>query len=185
MATTERSAVTTVVVRDRDTIAMGGLMRDREESSVSKVPLLGDIPVLGWLFKNTRTSTSKVNLLLFLTPRIMSPYQKSVANTTKDVLARRNAHLKGALGEEDPYRTTVKGLYEKAEKQAEGPLYDLEDAKRYKQENEGPGVGSKDQEEVEDLIFDTDRAELELPAYDKIKQEVQIIKSGAAAPVRE
>ena len=166
VATTERSAVTTVVVRDRDTIAMGGLMRDREESSVSKVPLLGDIPVLGWLFKNSRTSTSKVNLLLFLTPRIMSPYQKSVANTTKDVLARRNAHLKEALGEEDPYRTTVKGLYEKAEKQGGGPLYDLDDAKRYQQQNEGPGVGAD--EKVEDLIFESDSAELELPAYEQI-----------------
>ncbi len=183
VATTERSAVTTVVVRDRDTIAMGGLMRDREESSVSKVPLLGDIPVLGWLFKNSRTSTSKVNLLLFLTPRIMSPYQKSVANTTKDVLARRNAHLKEALGEEDPYRTTVKGLYEKAEKQGGGPLYDLDDAKRYQQQNEGPGVGAD--EKVEDLIFESDSAELELPAYEQIQQEVQVIKSGAAAPVRE
>tara|TARA_R110000868_G_scaffold344396_1_gene605409 strand:- start:11705 stop:14089 length:2385 start_codon:yes stop_codon:yes gene_type:complete len=183
VATTERSAVTTVVVRDRDTIAMGGLMRDREESSVSKVPLLGDIPVLGWLFKNSRTSTSKVNLLLFLTPRIMSPYQKSVANTTKDVLARRNAHLKEALGEEDPYRTTVKGLYEKAEKQGQGPLYDKEEARRYQQQNEGPGVGSD--EKVEDLIFESDSAELELPAYEQIQQEVQVIKSGAAAPVRE
>lgn len=184
VATTERSAITTVVVRDRDTIAMGGLMRDREESSESKVPLLGDIPVLGWLFKNSRTSTTKVNLLLFLTPRIMSPYQKSVANTTKDVLARRNAHLKTALGEDDPYRTTVKGLYEKAEKQEKGPLYDREEALRYQQQNEAPGVGGED-EDVRDLIFGNDQAELEVPAYDQIQQEVQVIKSGAAAPERE
>lgn len=183
VATTERSAVTTVVVRDRDTIAMGGLMRDREESSENKVPLLGDIPVLGWLFKNTRTSTTKVNLLLFLTPRIMSPYQKSVANTTKDVLARRNAHLKNTLGEDDPYRTTVKGLYEKAEQQEKGPLYDQDDAKRYQQQNEGPGIGND--ESVEDLIFESDRAELEVPSYKQIEQETQVIKSGAAAPVRE
>src|SRR5690606_32170578 len=183
VATTERSAVTTVVVRDRDTIAMGGLMRDREESSVNKVPLLGDIPVLGWLFKNTRTSTTKVNLLLFLTPRIMSPYQKSVAQTNKDVLARRNAHLKSTLGEDDPYRTTVKGLYEKSEKQEKGPLYDIDDAKRYQEHNEGPGIGTD--EAVENLIFESDRAGLEAPDYKQIQQEVQVIKSGAAAPVRE
>ena len=183
VATTERSAVTTVVVRDRDTIAMGGLMRDREESSVNKVPLLGDIPVLGWLFKNTRTSTTKVNLLLFLTPRIMSPYQKSVANTNKDVLARRNAHLKGTLGEDDPYRSTVKGLYEKSEKQEKGPLYDAKEAKRFLEENEKSGVGTD--EEVENLIFESDRAELEVPEYKEILQEVQEVKSGAAAPVRE
>lgn len=115
----------------------------------------------------------------------MSPYQKSVASTTKDVLARRNAHLKGALGEDDPYRTTVKGLYEKAEKQEKGPLYDLKDASRYQQENEGPGVGSGDQDEVENLIFESESADLEIPAYDKIIEEVQVVKSGAAAPVRE
>ena len=51
-ATTVRSAVTEVMVRDRDTIAMGGLLRDKETVSVNKVPLLGDIPVLGWLFKS-------------------------------------------------------------------------------------------------------------------------------------
>jgi general secretion pathway protein D len=60
-ATVIRSLATTVVVRDKDTIAMGGLMRDKETNTVSKVPLLGDIPVLGWLFKNTTKTVEKVN----------------------------------------------------------------------------------------------------------------------------
>lgn len=127
VATTTRSVVTTVNARDKDTVAMGGLMRDREVDSESKVPLLGDIPVLGWLFKQTTKNVTKLNLLFFLTPKIMTSYEKTVAATVKDVLNRRSAHLKDVIGEDDPFGTTVKGLYEKAKKQEEGPLYDKDD----------------------------------------------------------
>lgn len=147
VATTTRAAVTTVVVRDKDTIAMGGLMRDNEVVNVNKVPLLGDIPIIGWLFKNQRKSITKVNLLFFLTPKILSSYEKTVSAKVKDLLNRRSAHLKNVIGEEDPFGTTVKGLYEKAKRQEEGPLYDLEDAKRFReQNNENKGIGNeKDQ----------------------------------------
>ena len=136
VATTIRNAETTVVVRDRDTVAMGGLMRDKETSKITKVPLLGDIPIIGWLFKNKSKSTDKVNLLFFLTPKIMSSYQKSVATTVKDVLNRRAAHLKLTDTDNDDFKTTVKGLYEKANKQESGPLYDVEEAARYQEHRE-------------------------------------------------
>ena len=136
VATTTRSAVTTVVVRDKDTIAMGGLMRDNEVVKVNKVPLLGDIPVVGWLFKNQSKDVNKVNLLFFLTPKILSSYEKTVSAKVKDLLNRRSKHLKDVLGENDPFGTTVKGLYEKVKKQEQGPLYDLEDAEKYKKQNE-------------------------------------------------
>lgn len=138
VATTTRSTTTDVIVRDKDTIAMGGLMRDKEIQRVSKVPLLGDIPVLGWLFKQKRRSVEKVNLLLFLTPTILDSPVKA-AKTMKDLLNRRSAHLKNTLGEDDPYITTVKGLYEKSKKQQEGPLFDIEDLK-YQRQNLNPGI---------------------------------------------
>ncbi len=50
--TTKRSTKTSVVVKDNQTVVIGGLMEEREEESVNKVPLLGNIPLLGWLFKN-------------------------------------------------------------------------------------------------------------------------------------
>lgn len=87
--TTTRSAVTEVMVRDRDTIAMGGLLRDRELVSNNKVPILGDIPVLGWLFKNKSRTVEKVNLLFFMTPKILAPYQKTASANTKEVLNKR------------------------------------------------------------------------------------------------
>ncbi|MFG1499341.1 type II secretion system secretin GspD [Halobacteriovorax sp. XZX-3] len=136
VGTVVRSAVTTVTVRDRDTIAMGGMMRDKTTDSVSKVPLLGDIPVLGWLFKNTTTQTEKLNMLMFLTPKILDNYQEDIASTVKESLNRRASHLKEFHGEKDPFKSTAKGLYNKAQKQEQGPLYDEQRNKYYKQQNQ-------------------------------------------------
>ena len=69
--TTTRQANTTVVVRDQQTVVIGGLMRDSQIEDVTKVPFLGDIPVLGHLFRNTSSRTVKTNLLLLLTPYII------------------------------------------------------------------------------------------------------------------
>ncbi len=136
VGTNTRSTITTVTVRDRDTIAMGGLMRDKTSESESKVPLLGDIPVLGWLFKNKTSQVEKVNMLFFLTPKILSNYDKDVAGTVKDELNRRAAHLKDVHAGEDPFGTTAKGIYEKAKKQEAGPLYNEEDAEYFKRQNQ-------------------------------------------------
>jgi general secretion pathway protein D len=174
VATVERNTNTTVVVRDKDTIAMGGLMRDRETMTESKVPLLGDIPVLGWLFKNRQRQVEKVNLLFFLTPRILASYQKDNANQVQDLLNRRSGHLKNTLGEDDPFGTTVKGLYEKAKKQEEGPLYDDNDRTQFRDTNESDGIqGGNDEIELSDRLAP--------PNYMDI---VQKIDRKAAAPVR-
>ncbi len=68
---TERSVETRVLVPDQQTIVLGGLMQQRESTTVSKVPLLGDIPVLGHLFKYTAKEHKKMNLLIMLTPYII------------------------------------------------------------------------------------------------------------------
>jgi len=59
------------VVKDQSTIVIGGLVQDRNVTSVSKVPLLGDIPILGWAFRSTNIVKKKTNLLLLLTPYII------------------------------------------------------------------------------------------------------------------
>jgi general secretion pathway protein D len=69
-STSKRSATTTVVVKDRETMVIGGLIRDNVTSSTSKVPLLGDIPLLGWFFKSKTTRVEKTNLMIFITPYI-------------------------------------------------------------------------------------------------------------------
>lgn len=70
-STRMRNLKTVVVVPDQQTVVLGGLVRDSESQSVSKVPLLGDIPVLGYLFRSTETTIQKQNLLLMLTPYII------------------------------------------------------------------------------------------------------------------
>lgn len=66
-----RKAKTSVVVKDKDTVVIGGLLQDQDIETVNKIPLLGDIPGLGWLFKNTHKERTKTNLLIVLTPRII------------------------------------------------------------------------------------------------------------------
>ncbi|MDX2051243.1 MAG: type II secretion system secretin GspD [Polyangiaceae bacterium] len=68
---TKRTAQTTLVVADQQTVVIGGLTRDEESTSREKVPVLGDIPVLGALFRRSTTRKSKANLLLILTPYVI------------------------------------------------------------------------------------------------------------------
>ena len=67
----ERAATTTLTVKDNETIVIGGLVRNRTARSETKVPLLGDIPLLGVLFRSTKDETEKSNLVLVLTPHII------------------------------------------------------------------------------------------------------------------
>jgi general secretion pathway protein D len=69
--TSKRTAKTTVVAKDSETVVIGGIMQDRTIESVSKVPVLGDIPIVGHLFRDTTRRKTKTNLLLFLTPYII------------------------------------------------------------------------------------------------------------------
>jgi len=74
LITTKRSADTTVVVKDRQTVVIGGLIQNRKVKDVTKVPILGDIPILGWLFKSSSDQTEKTNLLVFITPYIIDDF---------------------------------------------------------------------------------------------------------------
>ncbi len=71
IATIKRSSTTSVLVDDGQTIVIGGLMRTRKSSSRTKVPILGDIPVIGVLFRSSKSQTQKSNLIIFLTPKII------------------------------------------------------------------------------------------------------------------
>lgn len=66
-----RSADTVVVTPDKQTVVIGGLMQNQKVKTENKVPLLGDIPLLGQLFKHKVTSDAKTELLIFLTPTIV------------------------------------------------------------------------------------------------------------------
>jgi general secretion pathway protein D len=69
--TTKRSARTSVLVKDQETVVLGGMMQETVNNIETKVPFLGDIPILGNLFKFSSVNKSKTNLLIFLTPHII------------------------------------------------------------------------------------------------------------------
>jgi general secretion pathway protein D len=93
----KRSATTTVVVKDRETMVIGGLIRDNVTSSESKVPFLGDIPILGWLFKYKSSRVEKTNLMIFITPYIIKNAQdaEDITDRKSDVLEnfRKEYHI--------------------------------------------------------------------------------------------
>jgi general secretion pathway protein D len=68
---TKRTANTTVVVQDQQTVVIGGLMSDEYTTSRTKVPVLGDLPLLGALFRTSDVQKRKKNLLLVLTPHVI------------------------------------------------------------------------------------------------------------------
>jgi len=67
-----RGVETNVMTMDGETIVIGGLIYDSVSDTVYKVPLLGDIPILGWLFKKKANSRQRIELLIFVTPRIVN-----------------------------------------------------------------------------------------------------------------
>lgn len=83
LITRKRSAKTTVMVKDRQTVVIGGLMSDELDESQSKLPILGDLPILGWLFKASTKTARKTNLLLFLTPYVINTREDMDLYTNK------------------------------------------------------------------------------------------------------
>jgi general secretion pathway protein D len=100
--TSKRSASTTVVVKDRQTMVIGGLIRDNVTSTETKVPFLGDIPILGWLFKSKTTSIDKTNLMIFITPYIIKNEGEA-----GDLTKQKNVDLEKFRKE---YRIEKKGM---------------------------------------------------------------------------
>ena len=75
-ATIKREISNTVEVKGGSTVVIGGLIRDDERKVVRKIPLLGDIPILGLLFRKTSTVVEKTSLMIFITPHVItSPEQ--------------------------------------------------------------------------------------------------------------
>ncbi|MEJ2222792.1 MAG: type II secretion system secretin GspD [Desulfobacterales bacterium] len=69
--TQKRTVDTTVIVKDSQTVVIGGLIDESSTRNDTKVPVLGDIPILGWLFRKRSETNEKTNLYIFLTPRVI------------------------------------------------------------------------------------------------------------------
>ena len=71
-ATSKRTAKTSIVARDQQTVVIGGLMTDRMSETQRKIPILGDIPVLGFFFRSTSKTMKKSNIIIALTPYVIN-----------------------------------------------------------------------------------------------------------------
>ena len=92
----QRSIESTVAVQSGDTVALGGLIRDRDEDSISGIPLLSSIPVLGNLFKTTQTQVRRTELLVLITPRVVRDRREALEVTAE---LRRRLSTLGPLEE--------------------------------------------------------------------------------------
>jgi type IV pilus assembly protein PilQ len=74
----KKEAQTEVLIKSGDTVVIGGVYTNKISKTVRKVPLLGDIPILGWLFKQVDERVERSELLIFITPRIMNKVKSSM-----------------------------------------------------------------------------------------------------------
>ena len=93
----KRTAQCRVAIRDGQTIVIGGLMEDRTTESVNKVPVLGDIPGLGLLFRRTIRKKTKTELLIFLTPHV-AQQPEDLEGMSKDEVSGSKV-IRGAVSE--------------------------------------------------------------------------------------
>ena len=90
--TFKRTANTTVIVGDSETVVIGGIIGQDSTRTEWKVPLLGDIPVLGWLFKTNTTTTNSTNMFIFITPRIIkNPSEMARVTEEKEIQFEQNS----------------------------------------------------------------------------------------------
>ena len=100
-STSERSAKSIVVAKDQQTILIGGLMSDKIINSVTKIPLLGDIPILGFFFRSTTKHVVKTNLIIALTPYVIND-QSDLRRVLEKKMKERREFVERFGGEERP-----------------------------------------------------------------------------------
>jgi general secretion pathway protein D len=102
-----RSASTHVGVQDGDTIVIGGLMQDQKNQTITKVPILGDIPWLGLLFQRDNVTKTKTELLIFMTPHVAAAPERLMPMATDEM---KGVHLTPAAVQPGMFQEHMKGL---------------------------------------------------------------------------
>ncbi len=70
---TTSEVTTNVMVKDGDTIVLGGLIEEKDTQEIARVPVLGSIPIIGWLFRKESTNTVRTEIIVLITPKIIDP----------------------------------------------------------------------------------------------------------------
>jgi len=141
IATRKRSIKTSVLVDDGGILILGGLIQEEVSDTESKVPLLGDIPIIGFLFRSKSTTKTKANLMVFLRPSILRN-SKDAAFVTNE----KYNYLRGIESEAYNEDDGSFGLLDSAAPR----LPPIEDLDRSKQTVEKSQVNLNDDEDVDD-----------------------------------
>jgi general secretion pathway protein D len=119
----KRTVHTNLTLKSGDTAVLGGLMQETDKITETKIPFLGDIPILGWLFKSRFTARQKTNLMVFLTPKIV----RNSADHKQMVSKKFNERvkwLKRHMGGRDPFGEALEPIAKYAEAPDEFQLED-------------------------------------------------------------
>jgi general secretion pathway protein D len=103
----QRSATSRVAIRDGETIVIGGLMQDQKTQTVTKVPILGDIPYLGLLFQRDNVTKTKTELLIFLTPHVALSADRLRTMSTDEM---HGIHLTPGAVQDGMFQEHIRGL---------------------------------------------------------------------------
>jgi general secretion pathway protein D len=106
---TQKALTTNIVVPNGDTAVLGGLVSEKSSNVTRKVPLLGDIPILGWLFRSNNKTVDKSNLMVFITPRIIRNPAQSKELLTQEV-DKRLRFIKKNMNGVDPFGDIIDDL---------------------------------------------------------------------------
>ncbi len=134
----KRTLSTSITLQDNETAVLGGLATELTKTTDSKIPLLGDLPLIGWLFKNSKAQKKKSNMLVLITPHIIrstTEHRNILSNKLKD----RMDFIRQFTGSEDPYKDFVQDLLKGSVSKQDSPLIPLyeEDVTEEEPDDEG------------------------------------------------
>ncbi len=112
--TYKRTASTTVVLNDSDTVVIGGIIGHDSSENEWKIPVLGDIPGLGWLFKTKSSSSAKTNMFIFITPRIVrNPAELATVTAERQAMLARGTEEAPAASQGEQLQRHLADGYER------------------------------------------------------------------------
>ena len=163
---TKREIKTNIILDDQETAVLGGLMHDEELDTVNKIPILGDIPILGWLFSSRKREKKKKNLIVFITPKIIKTAQDK-ADVLRDQVDQRVEFIKTFMNNRDNNEAQVQKILSQTpprttkDKTAEVPLNEFQTTEEIVVEELEEITEEEKPEEIEEPIVDDTMEETE------------------------
>lgn len=118
--TSVEDVTTFAIVADKEVLALGGLIQNKLTDTISKVPVLGDIPVIGWLFKNKTKVLQKSNLLILISPQIIKPEKAMQTQAfTKERMHDYRRDVAATLNPYDDHDPVYRSFFKSSEESTE------------------------------------------------------------------